>query len=169
MGMKGISRIDSRSTHGWFVRSYREGKAIGKFFSDGVHGGKQAALRVAKGYRDTYEKENPPNPLRKRLRTKIQRNNKTGVTGVSETYGRAMGGRGAKMPCFNVSWNPEPGVARSKKFFFSKYSSREAALEAAIEFRKEREAEIIQSVLGKSSKGKKRVRKSSPKTSKSRK
>ena len=109
------------------------------------------------------------NPLRKRLRTKVQRNNKTGVTGVSETYGRAMGGRGAKMPCFNVSWNPEPGLARSKKFFFSKFGSREAALEAAIEFRKEREAEIVQSVLGKPAKKKKSVRKSSRKASKSQK
>lgn len=145
--MRGISRIDSKSTHGWFVRHYRDGKAIGKFFSDGVHGGKPAALCVAKDYRDQYEQDNPPDPTRRRMRKTLQRNNTTGVTGVSETHGRSHGGRGEIMPCFNVSWNPQPHVARSKKFFFSKYGSREEALEAAVAFRRVREEEIRQSIL----------------------
>jgi len=144
--MKGISRIDSKSTHGWFVRVYRDSKVHAKFFSDGVHRGREAALQIACAYRDSYERENPPNHFSRRVYSKRQRNNKSGVTGVSETHGRARGGRGEKMPCFNVSWNPYPGVARSKKFYVSKYDDREAALNAAIEFRKAREVEILQSI-----------------------
>lgn len=51
--MKGISRIDSRSTHGWFVRGYKEGKTYTKLFSDKKTGGKGKALDAAKAYRDT--------------------------------------------------------------------------------------------------------------------
>ena len=32
--MKGISRIDSNGTHGWFVRVYRNGKTYSKLYSD---------------------------------------------------------------------------------------------------------------------------------------
>lgn len=50
--MKGISRIDSGSTHGWFVRGYYKGKTISKLFSDKKIGGKNKALKTAKQFRD---------------------------------------------------------------------------------------------------------------------
>ena len=49
---KGISRIDSGSTHGWFVRGYRNGKTFSRLFSDRKCGGKRIALRMAREYRD---------------------------------------------------------------------------------------------------------------------
>jgi hypothetical protein len=49
---KGISRIDSGSTHGWFVRGYRNGWTYSKLFSDRKCGGKGKAKALAKKYRD---------------------------------------------------------------------------------------------------------------------
>lgn len=49
---KGISRIDSSSTHGWFVRAYRNGKTYSKLFSDRKCGGKGKALKLAREHRD---------------------------------------------------------------------------------------------------------------------
>jgi len=121
MKIKGISRIDSNHTHGWFVRIYRDGRTVSKFFSDGVHGGKQQALDRAQKYKEDYEREHPPSSASRRVRTKPQKNNKTGFAGISETYDR-------------------PGVARTKAFHFSKYGGREAA----IAFRKQKEAEILE-------------------------
>ncbi len=144
MKIKGISRIDSNHTHGWFVRIYRDGRTVSKFFSDGVHGDKQQALDRAQKYKEDYEREHPPSSASRRVRTKPQKNNKTGFAGISETYDRSNGGQGKKMPCFSVSWRPRPGVARTKAFHFSKYGGREAALEAAIAFRKQKEAEILE-------------------------
>lgn len=142
--MKGISRIDSRNTHCWFVRIYRDGKVHSKTFSDGVYGSQEKALKAAKEYKEEYDRQNPPSYEYKRLRTKPPQNNKSGIVGVSETYGRAQGNRGAKMPCFSVTWVPTPNRPRCKKFYFSKYGGREAAFEAAKEFRKARELEILQ-------------------------
>lgn len=53
--MKGISRIDSGSTHGWFVRAYRNGKTYSKLFSDRKCGGKGKALKLAKEHRDELQ------------------------------------------------------------------------------------------------------------------
>ena len=140
--MKGISRIDSRNTHGWFVRVYRDGKIHSKMFSDGVHGGRQTALERAIEYRDDYEHKNPSKYINSRVRSKPQKNNKTGVIGVSETYSLSKNGR--KLPCFSVSWCPRKNFPRSKKFYHHQYASREEALKAAAEFRKAREEEIRQ-------------------------
>jgi len=50
--MKYISRIDSGSTHGFFVRTYKSGKVLArKLFSDLKMGGKLKALNAAKEYR----------------------------------------------------------------------------------------------------------------------
>ena len=138
--MKGISRIDSNQTHGWFVRVYRDGKTHSKMFSDGVHGGREMALEAAKKYKEEYERENPPSCASTRMRLRPLKNNTSGALGVSETFSRGRNGK--KIPCFNVSWRPRQNMSRSKSFYFSKYGSREAAFEAAVEFRKEREREI---------------------------
>lgn len=50
--MKGISRIDSGSTHGWFVRVHHNRKTYSKLFSDLKNQGKVKALKAAKVYRD---------------------------------------------------------------------------------------------------------------------
>jgi hypothetical protein len=46
--MKAISRAVCKRSKGWLVRVYFAGQdTISEFFSDGVYGGKTAALRVA--------------------------------------------------------------------------------------------------------------------------
>lgn len=51
-GMKGISRIDHKLTHGWYVRGYRNGRTYSRMFSDQKYGGEAAALTLAKHHRD---------------------------------------------------------------------------------------------------------------------
>ncbi len=138
--MKGISRIDSKSTHGWFVRTYRYGKVNSKMYSDGVHGGRQKALTAARKYLKEYVLNNPPPLAFARMREYPPSNNTSGVVGVSETFGR--GRNGQILPCFSASWRPRKNLPRTKSFYFSQYGSREAAFEAAVEFRKEKEEEI---------------------------
>ena len=55
--MKGISRIDSGNTFGYFVRGYRNTKVFSKFFSDARNGGKRKALQAAKAFRDDLHAE----------------------------------------------------------------------------------------------------------------
>ena len=85
--MTGISRIDSGSTHGWFVRGYRNGKTYSKLFSDRKIGGKAKALKMAKAYRDELNEELeliPKKPRRRRIVVSDSRNS-TGELGVSRT------------------------------------------------------------------------------------
>ncbi len=49
---RGISRIDSHDTHGWFVRAYKSGKTTSKLFSDSIFGGKEQALKKAIMFRE---------------------------------------------------------------------------------------------------------------------
>ncbi len=144
--MKGISRIDSRNTHCWFVRIYRDAKVHSKTFSDGVYGSKAKALKAAQEYHKEYVRQHPPLPEYKFLRTKLPKNNKTGVVGVSETYSKTQGKRGEKVPCFSVTWVPTPRKPRCKKFIFYHYGGRDEAFKAAVEFRKEREREMIEAL-----------------------
>ena len=141
--MKGISRIDSKHTRGWFLRIYRRGRVHSKMFSDGVHGGREKALRIALAYKEEYERRHPPSLISTRLRLRPQKNNTSGIVGVSETYARSK--KGEKLPCFCVNWSPRRNTSRAKKFFYHyrDIGSREAAFEAAVAFRREREAEII--------------------------
>ena len=138
--MKGISRIDSHNTHGWFVRIYRNGETISKLFSDNRYDGADAALKAALNYKERLAAKYPP-PLTGSFRTRPQKNNNTtGVAGVSETFMRSRSGE--KIPCFTVSWRPRPNVSRTKKFSIIKYG-RERAFEMAIAFRKKKEAEML--------------------------
>ncbi len=144
--MKGISRIDSNHTHGWFVRVFRDGGTHSKMFSDGVHGGREKALKDAQEYKEEYERQHPPSYASTRLRMKPLRNNTSGVVGVSDTHDRSKTGK--KLPCFSVSWRPQKNVTRCKKFYYHHYDSREAAFEAAVEFRKAREHDILAGING---------------------
>lgn len=139
--MKGISRIDSHNTHGWFVRKYHQGRTISKFFSDTRYQSKARALAAARAYRTKLD-EKFPAPASNAFRTAPQKNSSTGVAGVSETFMRSRNGR--KIPCFTVTWRPEKGVSRTKKFSINAYG-REEAFRRAVEFRREMEAEMLAS------------------------
>ena len=65
---KGISRIDSGSTHGWFVRGYKNGETYSKLFSDLKCGGKRKAQRLAREHRDELHARLNKIPTKRRAR-----------------------------------------------------------------------------------------------------
>jgi len=140
---KGISRIDSANAIGWFVRIYRQGQTHAKFFSDSRHGGKASALQQAIAYQAEYERrhppEYPPGAPPPPFRTRPQRNNTTGINGVSETVHATR--TGERRRCFSVYYTLE-GAPRNKRFYIDDYDSRAAALEEAKQFRQEMEREM---------------------------
>jgi len=123
---KGISRIDSGSTHGWFVRGYKNGKTYSKLFSDKRWGGKNKALEAARNYRDELFKDLDSIPQKPRGRRIVYRDsrNSTGVLGVCRTSKKSSSG--TVNECFSVSWRPEPGVQKCTSFSIRKYGERKA-------------------------------------------
>ncbi|MFQ3242045.1 MAG: hypothetical protein ACI9JZ_001736 [Lentimonas sp.] len=139
--MKGVSRIDSGSTHGWFVRGYRNGKTYSKLFSDRKNGGKGKAQKFAKAYRDELIEELdaiPRNPRKARIVVSDARNT-TGELGVSRTT--KTGPNGTKHELYSVSWRPDPGVQKSTSFSIPKYGEKKA-FKMAVEHRRARMREI---------------------------
>ena len=49
-----ISRVDHKTTHGWFVRFWTKGLSVTKLFSDNPLGGPQESFKAACAYADTY-------------------------------------------------------------------------------------------------------------------
>jgi len=124
--MKGISRIDSGSTHGFFVRGYRNQKTYSKLYSDRKCGGKGKALTLAKEYRDELHEEleaMPKVPRQRRIVASDSRNT-TGELGVSRST--KTGPNGTKHECYSVSWHPTPGVQKCTSFSIKKYGEKKA-------------------------------------------
>ncbi|HLT46862.1 MAG TPA: hypothetical protein VK002_06500 [Rubricoccaceae bacterium] len=138
---KGVIRIDSDSTHGWQVRVYRHGKTYSRLFSDRLHGGKEEAFAQAVAYRKTLEAEVAalPEAAPRRRLIRANKNNATGVVGISRTFKRDR--RGVKHEVYAVSWNPEPGVARGTSFSIKKYGE-DTAFKLACRLRWEKMREI---------------------------
>lgn len=132
---KGISRIDSGSTHGWFVRVYRNGKTYSKLYSDKKYGGKEKALRYAEKAQELAQEsiEQIPKKYTERMVTNTSRN-KTGIVGVSKT--RKKNRSGTHNWYYQVTWTEGPGVVKNKQWSISKYGDREA-LKMAVNFRDE--------------------------------
>ncbi|MGF1483967.1 MAG: hypothetical protein ACFBZ8_06350 [Opitutales bacterium] len=139
--LKGISRIDSGSTHGWFVRGYKNGKTYSRLFSDKKWGGKRPALQEAKKYRESLRQELDRIPAKPRGRRLVFRDsrNATGVLGVCRTAKRSASGK--LNECYSVSWRPEPGVQKCTSFFIRKYGEQKA-FELAVAHRRKMLREI---------------------------
>ncbi len=138
---KGISRIDSGSTHGWFVRGYKNGKTYSKLFSDMKCGGKRKAQQGARAFRDElYEKlaQIPTKPRGRRIVYRDSRNT-TGVLGVCRTAKRSP--NGTINECYSVSWRPTPGEQKCTSFSIRKYGENKA-LKLAIAHRRKMLREI---------------------------
>jgi len=139
--MKGISRIDSGSTHGWFVRAYRNGKTYSKLFSDGKWQGSEAALAAARQHRDSLSNRLAQVPLKPRGRRIVFRDsrNTTGVLGVSRSAKHSL--LGASTESYVVTWRPEPGQQKCTSFSINKYGE-EKAFKLAVHFRLKKLREI---------------------------
>ncbi|MGB0272079.1 MAG: hypothetical protein ACPGCS_00150 [Opitutales bacterium] len=123
---KGISRVDTDSTHGWLVRSYKNGKTYSKLFSDAKHGGQGAAFELAKAYKVTLEEEMTAIPAKKRRRRIVHSDarNTTGELGVTRVSRTTASG--AQIEFYAVSWRPEPGVQKRTSFSIRKYGEGRA-------------------------------------------
>ncbi|APF19263.1 hypothetical protein [Caldithrix abyssi] len=134
----GISRIDSKHTHGWYVRVYAKGGVfVSKLFSDKAYGGKQQALKNAIKFRDhnrmvaELEKAKYKSTKRKPFYNKKPKNS-TGVTGVNEIKGIV---NGREVHYFQATWSEE-GKLHTKKFYINSKRTREEAFESAVKYRK---------------------------------
>jgi hypothetical protein len=142
---KGISRIDSSHTHGWYVRIYANGTVFdSKLFSDKQYGGKKAALKSAIMYRDQRQavavlaKSLSPSDHRPFF-SKPPKNNKTGVVGVNEVKTVS---RGKNVHYFQATWN-ENGKPRTKKFYVFNKRSVDEAFKLAVDHRKAMEEKLL--------------------------
>ncbi len=84
MSLQHITRLDYQKTHGWWVRIRRKSNPCSKLFSDGVHGGKDEALKKAIAWRDEKLKDSPK--LTSRTVESGSKTVKTGVPGLSLTF-----------------------------------------------------------------------------------
>jgi len=125
-GEKGISRIDSPSTHGWFVRGYHNGKTYSRLFSDRKCGGRETALEEARAYRDALYRRLEELPRKRRARRVVLRDvrNSTGVLGVCRTTKHHP--NGTVTECYSVSWRPEPGKQKCTSYSIRKYGEKKA-------------------------------------------
>jgi len=126
MKNKGISRIESGSTHGWFVRAYKNKVVYSKLFSDKKIGGNRKALRLAREYRDILQAGLDKIPKAQRARRIVfsDARNTTGELGVSRTTKIAV--NGTKHECYSVSWRPKPGIQKCTSFSIRKYGEEKA-------------------------------------------
>jgi hypothetical protein len=144
--MKSISRIDqpSKKHHGFYVRVVFRGKQHSKFFSDKKYGGGEAALEAAIKYRDELEAElgkprtdrmvvAPPDKDRGGVRRYQKPTRRNGKVHYSDVY--------------EVSWCPEPGKVRRKRFSVNKLGEREAR-RRAYEFRMVQERRMYGEPIG---------------------
>jgi hypothetical protein len=139
--MKGISRIDSGSTHGWFVRAYKNGKTFSKLFSDGKWKGSDEALKTARQHRAVLLDRLTKIPTKARGRRIVFRDsrNTTGMLGVSRSTKRTPSG--VVSESYAVTWRPEPGMQKCTSFSINKYGP-DKAFKLAVAFRLKKLREI---------------------------
>lgn len=133
--IKGISRIDSRGTHGWYVRVKKNGKSFAKLFSDSKYNGRDHALKCAKkAHAIAMETMGtaPSTPSRRLVTT--DKRNKTGMVGVNKTF--KTNTKGSVTEYYQVTWSPAPGKIKNRQWSVHKYG-REEAFRLAKNFREQ--------------------------------
>ena len=127
---RNISRIEQINSAGqviggWEVRMQRQQVKQSKFFSDSVHGGKLAALRVAKEFRDELELESQRmNVVEKSLSPSTR--NRSGIVGVR--LHQQVDRRGEfeyHSWSWMAQWTDGHGRRRSKSFAVEKHGDVE--------------------------------------------
>ncbi|MGD9898529.1 MAG: hypothetical protein AB7T22_05325 [Calditrichaceae bacterium] len=146
----GISRIDSKHTHGWYVRVYANGGVfVSKLFSDRLYGSKKIALDNAMKFRDHNQmvaelhRKNYKSLKRKPFYKAAPKNNTSGIVGVNEVKTKI---RGRDVHYFQATWS-ESGKPRSKKFYVMSEREPQEAFQLAVELRKSKEKELYDNWL----------------------
>ena len=128
---RNISRLEKinstgQTIGGWEVRLQRHREKQSKFFSDSIYGGKLAALRAAKEFRDELEQEADKMTVEERSLRPSARN-RSGVVGVR--LHQQVDRRGAfeyHSWSWVAQWTDGRGRRRTKSFAVEKFGDVEA-------------------------------------------
>lgn len=130
----GISRLDQESvgTHGWQVRFQRKGVRYGRFFSDSAWGGREAALTLARQFRDRLlaraSRSEEVAGVSSRSHTAPTSRNQSGAVGVTRIIQRSSSG--TEYHFWQASWTSPDGERRTVRYSVLKHGD-EAAFEMA--------------------------------------
>jgi hypothetical protein len=138
--MKSISRIDQphKKHHGYYVRVVFRGKQHSKFFGDKKFGDEEAALAAAIKYRNELEEE-LGKPRTDRVVVAPSDKKRAGIRRYMKPTRR--NDKVHYSDVFEVTWCPEPGTVRRKRFYVKKLGEREAERRAT-EFRRIQETRM---------------------------
>lgn len=130
---RGVTRTETSSnrTRGWTVFLQRRGRVVVKLFSDGVWGGREAALVAALKFHRTMNRKLPAFTLADYCQIK-KRSNRSGIPGVCRHAQRRESG--GKDIYWVASCPTGRGQQKHIKFSVTKYGEKEAR-EKAIEAR----------------------------------
>lgn len=133
--VKGISRIDAKGTHGWYVRIKKNGKSYAKLFSDSKYNGREHALKCAKkAHALALETMQTAAATPSRRLVTTDKRNKTGMIGVNKTF--KTNSKGEVTEYYQVTWSPAPGKIKNRQWSVRKYG-RDEAFRLAKSFREE--------------------------------
>jgi hypothetical protein len=125
---RNIIRVDHEAsqTHAWRVTLQRCNDIIAKTFSDSIHGGKRKALKTAVEYRDELLRHYSPFAHAIWVRTRLRRNNRSGIPGVGRYEECTNPKTGHIREFWLASWVNEHGASRKRKFTVSRHGERHA-------------------------------------------
>lgn len=140
---RNIIRIDHEAsrTHAWRVTVQRHNDIVVKTFSDATYGGKQKALKTAEAYRDELFRRHSPYAHAIWVRTRLRRNNTSGIPGVGRYEQVDNPTTGSVRVFWLASWVDEQGDSRKRKFMVSHYGERQAKRLAVAE--RERQLNLV--------------------------
>jgi hypothetical protein len=125
---RNIMRVDHEAshTHAWRVTLQRHNEIVVRTFSDSIYGGKRKALKAAVEYRGELLLRYSPYAHAIWIRTRLRRNNTSGIPGVGRYEERANPHTGYTREFWLASWVNEHGASRKRKFTVSRYGERRA-------------------------------------------
>jgi hypothetical protein len=128
---RNISRIErvnasGKVIGGWEVRMQRQRESYCKLFSDSIYGGKLAALRAAKEYRDNIDAQSRKMTVADKSLTPSDRN-RSGIVGVRQHQQIDRRGDYEYHYWYWVAqWTDGHGRRRTKSFAVEKWGDAEA-------------------------------------------
>lgn len=142
--LRNITRIDHEAsrTYAWRVTLQRRNVITVKPFSDATHGGKLKALKAALKYRDQLLPQYQPFDHHVWVRTRLRKNNTSGIPGVARYDKIANFHTGRREVFWLAHWVDEYGASRKRKFSVLLYGERQAKRLAVAE----RERQLIHAV-----------------------
>lgn len=133
-----IHRLDvaAERIHSWRVQILRRGKSVLRQFPDQTYGGKRAALKAARAFRDAELAKIDQVAYKLWAASRLRRNSTSGVSGVTRyaPLVRLVGGA-IERPFWQAYWMDARGRKRTRKFAVNKYGE-EGAKRHAIAARK---------------------------------